>query len=384
MVGPLAVLLLLLATGCQSSSAPSTPPDSDEMDTLAPSAATAVYTIPRQTRTSLPTAATMEPTAPSIIRAPTPVVTVGPGPIYEVVFSIQLGQDGIQYRGLDVPDMEITGPNNLAVLGDGSFVLSDLIGNRLLWYSREGQFLREVDLYSLDILNVSNLRATDDELLVLEISFGVSPERYRIARLSASGDLLARYDLPHGLHLEDGLSGIGVGCNGEIFVELEGGARIYSLTETDGEYRFQFSPEGYTCEGRNYQMLLGSLAVLGDARVETGLTYRMGGLLLLQVNRDGSTYLIRDDVVTEPVITVDRTVHFMDARGRQIAVAREPIDERLYYVPGELAVGPDGEVYHLIPRREQLDIVRLNFYESLDPLIPGAQPPIVITLGEAP
>jgi len=328
--------------------------------------------------------AVTEPAGRAVQPRAAPVVTGGLGPLYDLVFSIPVGQDGVQYRGLDVPDMEITGPNNLAVLPDGAFVIADLIGNRLLWYSPAGELLREVDLYALDMLNVSHLRAAGEGLILLEVSFRVAPERYRVHRLSATGDLLASYDLPEGLHLEDGLSGIGAGCGGEILVELQGGAQVYQLVESERTYSFRYSPEGYPCDGRFYQMLLGPLAVLGEARVETTFTFGFGGLSPLQASPDGSSYVIRDDVVSDPVIVVDRTVHFMDARGRQLGVAREPIDERLYYVSGDLAVGPDGAVYHLIPRRERLDVVRLNFYEALEPFLPGARPPVIITLREAP
>lgn len=381
---PLAVttvmLFLLPLAGCQERMPPSTPSLVGEVSpTASPAARTAT---PIVSPTVIPVVTRSVGTV--LPRSPTPVVHTEPGPLYQTIFSIPIGQDGIQYRGLDVPDMEITGPNNLAVLPDGTFVIADLIGNRLLWYSPVGELLREMDLYALDILNVSHLRAADEGLILLEVSFRVAPDRYRIHRLSVSGDLLASYDLPEGLHLEDGLSGIGAGCSGEILVELEGSAQLYQLVESEGTHSFRYSSEGYPCDGRFYKMLLGPLAVLGEGRVETALTYGMGGLLLLQANPDGSSYVIRDDVVSDPVIVVDRTVHLMDVHGRQLGVAREPISERLYYVPGDLAVGPDGEVYHLLPRRDRIDVVRLNFYEALAPLFPEAQPPLVITLNGAP
>lgn len=374
------VLFLLSAAGCQGKAPLSAPqlireeasPTSSVIGTALPEASPSVAL------------GVTEPAGTAVPQRATPVVTGGPGPLYDLVFSIPVGQDNIQYRGLDVPGMETTGPNNLVVLPDGAFVIADLIGNRLLWYSPVGELLREVDLYALDILNVSHLRAAGEGLILLEVSFRVAPERYKVHRLSAAGELLASYEVPEGLHLEDGLSGIGAGCGGEILVELQGGAQVYRLFETDGTHSFRYSPEGYPCEGRFYKMLLGPLAVLGEARVESTSTFGFGGLSLLQANRDGSSYVIRDDVVRDPVILVDRTVHFMDARGRQVGVARVPIDERLYVVSGELAVGPDGAVYHLIPRRDRLDVVRLNFYEALEPLLPDAQPPVIVTLKEAP
>ena len=45
-----------------------------------------------------------------------------------------------------------------------------------------------------------------------------------------------------------------------------------------------------------------------------------------------------------------------------------------------LAVGPDGAIYALLPHRETLDVVRLVFYKTLPPLVPGAAAPLVVSV----
>jgi len=173
-VGTVALLALSVAA-CRQGGPEGLPATSEAERSLTPSLFGPVTPTARLTVT--PTVA--EPTRGPTVPWPTPAVAAGSGTLYEVVFSIPIGQDGVQYRGLDIPDMEITGPNNLAVLPDGAFVLADLIGNRLLWYSPVGELLREVDLSALDILNVSYLRAAGEGLILLEVSFRVAPERYR-------------------------------------------------------------------------------------------------------------------------------------------------------------------------------------------------------------
>ena len=53
-------------------------------------------------------------------------------------------------------------------------------------------------------------------------------------------------------------------------------------------------------------------------------------------------------------------------------MARIPIAE--YYYPSDqsVTIGPDGEAYVLLPRPDSIDIVRLNFYKELAPLVPDA------------
>ncbi|MGD0613007.1 MAG: hypothetical protein ABSB41_16035 [Anaerolineales bacterium] len=93
--------------------------------------------------------------------------------------------------------------------------------------------------------------------------------------------------------------------------------------------------------------------------------------------QDGSFYAIREDVVSESVVQVDQTVHSISVGGMQQGIARVPIAEYYYYVMRNLAVGPDGCVYALLPQPDSVHIIRLNFFKSLNPLIPDAIAPLV-------
>ncbi|MCS7011104.1 MAG: hypothetical protein NZL98_07025, partial [Anaerolineales bacterium] len=125
--------------------------------------------------------------------SPFPVIRNRPGDLYETVFTIPVGEEGVTYQGVGIPDMAITGPNALAILPDGSFVIADLVGNRLLRYDSAGQLLRTIELETIGIINVSDLRASKTELVLLEISFEDSPTRYRVNRLTFDGRLIAGY-----------------------------------------------------------------------------------------------------------------------------------------------------------------------------------------------
>jgi len=346
---------------------PAAPPPTAQLPTLAPGTPPAVL--------------------PTPISAPPPSITAHdyPGPFYEQVFSIPVGEKGVSYQGLDQPGMQITGPNALAALSDGSFVIADLPGNRLLHYSHSGERLGAIDLGALDILNVSDLVTDSRDLYVLEISLKDAPERYRVHRLSLDGKLIASYDIPAGLHLENGLSGIAVDGENRLLLEVEGGGRVYPLTGPDGGYR-PVSRGGYRYCGWQYLVEYpGAWAIprlyADGVAVETRLTQKQGGLRFLVAWSDCSFYMVREDVVgDQPAIRVDQTVHYLSAAGQQVAVARYPLDESLFTVARNLAVGPDGAIYALLPHRETLDVVRLVFYKTLPPLVPGAAAPLVVSV----
>lgn len=308
-----------------------------------------------------------------------PVIHESPRAAYETVFQIPVGEGGIAYRGLDVPEMQITGPNALAIAPDGSFFVADLVDNHLLRYSADGKLLNKIDLYSIDIANISDLVATPTELYLLEISFHVAPERYRVSRLSFDGELIAQYDVPKGYHFEEGLYGLAApGSEGEILLEFYGPSQwYYQLADLDGEYSGKV--DGIPAYGRVYHVEPGTTPAImvGDLKVESKMT--LGGLLkLLAVNPDGSFYIQREDMISDfPVIQGDITIHFMSAEGEQLGAARYPLSEWLFFVQRHVAVGPDGSVYGLLPSRETVDILRLNFYPRLVPLIPDAVEPLI-------
>jgi hypothetical protein len=322
---------------------------------------------------------TTHPSTPTFTAIPSTDIVSGEalGKLYETVLSIPAGKTGMPYRGVGIPDMEITGPNAIAVLSDGSLVIADLIDNRLWVFSTTGQLQKTFDLYSLDILNVADLQAYNNELYVLEIYLD-PPVHYRINRLSLVGDLIAYYDIPEGYYIENGLTGFMIDCAGNIFLDLAG--RLHPFPIADVTLASSSSESNYECNNKTYYMHdteRGEKPKLtaGSITLETSLTYGFGSLSLLKVLPDGSFFVVREDMINDQVIQVDTTVHYISANGEQLGIARVPVDERYYYIMRNLAVGPDGNVYCLLPTSDSLKILRLNFYKSLDPLLPRVEVP---------
>ncbi len=328
-------------------------------------------------------ASTIVPATPSLPFVPSPEIfsADATGSSYETVLSIPAGKTGLPYRGVGIPGMEITGPNALAILSDGCYVIADLIDNRLWIFGPAGEQLNTIDLYMAGIMNVSDMQVYKDEIYILEIYLN-PPLHYRINRLSVEGELKAYYDIPEGYHLENGLTGFMIDCNGKIFLDLEG--RLHPLPIGDVTLTSSPSEENYECNGKTYyvhETKLGEKPKLtaGSFTLETSLTFGFGSLSLLKVLPDGSFFVVRSDVVNDPAIQVDDTVHYFSAGGVQLGIARVPVDERYYYVMRNLTVGPDDNVYCLLPKPDSLKILRLKFYTALEPLLPGVEPPTILS-----
>jgi hypothetical protein len=74
---------------------------------------------------------------------------------------------------------------------------------------------------------------------------------------------------------------------------------------------------------------------------------------------------------------LDQTVHYISAGGIIQGVARFPRAGLYYSVRRSMAVGSGGEVFAILPRLDSLEVVRLNFYKQLAPLVQGAEMPQV-------
>lgn len=387
------IIFSLLCTGCVSPVVfPASPTNIDPT--------TDAYHIDPQECATLTPAPELSPNpAPSIIPtlelSPTsappalmsPVIHDQPGSIFETVLQIPVGEDGILYRGAGVEDMDPVGPNGLVVTPDGGFIIGDVNRNRLMRYDAAGRRLDDIDLTSLGILNISDLVGAGEALYILEISFKVLPERYRVNQLTTSGELVRQYDLPEGYHLENGLYGLEIGysATGESQVLVQSGASAGSLY-----YRIPDSvekpPEALPAlpvfgkslrrEDANPDEL--ARLVIDGQMFESRMTAG-GTIALLSARADGSLYLQREDLVARaPAITTDLTIHYISPQGEPLGVARYPLMDWYFHLWRYLTVGPDGNVYALITRENSVDVLRLNFYQYLEPIQTGAAEPVVL------
>lgn len=390
------LLILILLTSCSSK-------NSTIRKTLSPQATQAVaitptglaaktaapalklpVTLPSSTLPSPPLTPTLEPTVgPPPARAPH--IHDLPGDLYETLFSISAGTRGILKYTTPSCCANIEGPNAIAVLSDNSFLISDLLGRRLLKFDLEGRLQQTIKLYELGIGYVRDMRVKGDEIFLLETSY----QNFRVHRLTLDGKLIASEKIPYQFPvdaqkpentLEGGLTGIAIDCKGRIILEVFGGFKLFPLSEVQKQNDPNLIAQGLLCNGRRFFVSTPGLwkdpqVTAGDTIYQTKLSEGLGGLQFLDVFEDGSIYLVRDDVMPINPIKVDKTVHYIDETGVVGGVARVPLSEFYYPIMRNAAVSQNGEVFALLPRPDSLDVIRLNFYHELEPLIPGAAVP---------
>ncbi len=242
-------------------------------------------------------------------------------------------------------------------------------------YSPKGDALGVVSLAG-QVVGAGDLEVTASDILVL--SQAAMPPK--VVRLALDGTVLASYELPKGLRLEDGLSGIALGDQGEVLVEREGGAFVSQLVNVKGK----LAPkpwEGYIHRGRLYRARPADLTAAdttrgnitaGDTSIEVVVPHDLGGLRILGIGPDGSFYVIAEEVTVNGAIQVDQTVRHYSAAGELLGLARVPLAEQYTYVAQGLAVGPDGAVYALVTRPDRVEVQRLRFSKELKPILPAA------------
>jgi hypothetical protein len=337
---------------------------------------------PRPTAKKPPTNTSTSTPLPTSVFAP--VILEEPGKLYATLFTLPVGGDSmIQY--LD-SGCCVNGPNAMAALPDGSFLISDMVNeSRLLHYSPTGELINTIPLEELNILWVYSLQVRNSTLFLLARDFQDSFSVYELAldgQVKTVHAFSGKFAIGGGNLLEQGLTGMMVDCDGNILLEVEGGGALYRLADVQSHPDSTGLMNGFTCRGQLYHSRPSGPQdirqfVAGETIFSTNVTEKLGGLNLLKGFGDGSFYLIRTDVLSDSVIHVDETVHYIGADRIPQGMARLPIEEFYYpdYINSSIAVSDKGDIFVLLPRQDTISVIRLNFYQQLAPFMPGAIAP---------
>ena len=303
--------------------------------------------------------------------------------MYETVFSIPVGEDSIiQY---DFRPTSIHGPIAIAVLPDDSIMIADFAANHLLQYDQKGTLLNIIELEDLGIKNVIDLRVKGYELFLLELSY----QNYNVHQMTQDGALIISHKIPHNfpiegdnITLENSLKGIAIDCESNIILEVAAGSRLLHLADIQAQTDLASVTKGYFCDDEHYNYITPVpfqpiKFTNGDVIYETHLTTGAGSITLLDAFQDGSFYVFRGDRVKESPGQYDLTVHYIGPDGIEQGAARIPHNEFYFFPERSAAIDSHGEVFALLPRPDAIEVVRLNFYRQLEPLIPEAIVPHV-------
>ncbi len=289
-----------------------------------------------------------------------------------MVFTIPLGDQGIHYEGQDNPEMLTWGPPAFTIAPDRTFWIADTADDHILQFDNKGALLGKIDTSEF-MVGAGDIALTSREIWLLDMA-SIPP---KLARLSLDRKILNTYDLPTGLHLEDGLSDIALGGDGSLLIERMGGHALTQFISPNGEVE-QKPLEGYEFYGRVYAAHPASLSQkeasrgtiqAGEIRIDVEVTNALGGLRILHVFPDGSFLVEVVELVLDTAFRVDQKVFHYDSAGNLLGMARIPLASQYVPVAHSIAVSPEGEVYTLITRPDGGEIQRLVFYPDLPPIL---------------
>ena len=228
----------------------------------------------------------------------------------EIIFSLPVGDRGINYSGNGDPEILPGGPEALTIAPDGTFWIADTADNHLLHYSTKGELLCKIAIG--DYVNgAGDLEVTSQEIWILDMaSFPL-----KIVKISLNGKVLNIYNLPKGLQREDGTTGIFLGSDGSLLVEREGGIAVTRFISPSGKLE-QKALNGYESFGKAYSFQPGNLmskmeashgyVLFGDRQIDVDVTNNLGGLSILKIDPDGSFFIEVQEMV------IDHRLHFIN------------------------------------------------------------------------
>lgn len=286
----------------------------------------------------------------------------------QVVFSIAIGDEGVHYAGGDTPESEMWGPNSLRIGPDGSFLIADSVGGRILRYRRDGSNLSIIRVAeAVGIIDV----AADGACLYALDEAASEPV---IHRLSLDGSLQEKIPLS-GRVSGQGVSGIRVASDGGLVAETLGGAAPTRLdapmqashSATNQPLTVKLPDLNDPSADHSKGMVIGS-----QARVTVEVTNVLGGLSVIGSGPNDDFFVLVEELSNTQTLHVDQTVRHYAADGTLLGVARVPLADRLTYVAHGVAVASDGQVYTLVTRSHSADVVRLDFKPHLPAILPEA------------
>ncbi len=292
----------------------------------------------------------------------------------ELVFTVPLGTDqGIHYQGVGMQEALTWGPADMTAAPDGTFWLADTVSDRILHYDRSGKFLQGIDLLG-DAVGATDLEVQGDTVIVLDQA-SMPP---KVLAIGNNGKVQWIQEVPDEMGLDSGLSGIALGDNGELLLELVGGDQVAQLLDSAGKVSPQSPKRSYLNNGKEYSAHASGLdspspnsgtVTIGAVHVDVKVENNLGGLYLLGFDGSGGVFVVSEEVLLDGSIRVDQTITHYSGTDKVEGVARVPIADQYTYVGNGLTVGQDGFVYFLATRPDRAEVRRLTFVSHLDRIL---------------
>ncbi len=275
-----------------------------------------------------------------------------------------IGGDGVTYFRHDVP---LWGPAALIVDQTGAFWIADAAafdGPRLIRVSEDGNGVEFVTFEGTQLGGILDVASVTEGLAILNVAGEVGAS---VEIVDHRGTVTNQIPLPEqDFGISSGISGLATTPDGQLLVEMEGGARTASVDMSTGAYSFHI---GYYTDAGSYMFAYpppGATETVfraPGADIPIAAPDSLGSLAVIGVNPDGSFVISVDwmSFADSEIVDGGRQLLWYNADGTLQGIAEFPITEQAVHVEHPVVLATDGYLYGLLTRPEHVEIVRLNY-----------------------
>jgi hypothetical protein len=303
----------------------------------------------------------------------------------EIVFTIPVGTDSgeINYAGVH-EEMLPWGVTSFAVDESGKFHILDGVENHIYYYDEQGTLLSTIEL-SNEIIGATDIEVIGDNLFVLDVA-NVRP---MVHHLDSNGTIIISYPIPEYIQEKQQpgkqklvwgtISGIHVKSPDNIYVhngivtlrvaDTEATVPAYKNFQDNEGRIYKISPPNWSENPHKGEIQLVERS--GNIKeIDVSVTHALGGIRYLGDASEGEFFIVVEEVFYDGTIHVDQTVRQYDSAGELLGIARIPLNK--FYTPVEngIIIGPDDNVYALVPRSDEIEVQKLKFTNDLRTIFP--------------
>lgn len=281
-------------------------------------------------------------------------------PYYHTTARIS-NKEEIVYEGLDTAEQLPRGPVSLSITDDGNFVVANQVENSAIEIASSGEIIQKVTFKNAttigDAVKVGSeffaLDRNEEEPAILAFST-VTGETRKISNASPDAFRFTGWD------------------NGTL-----NSGDVTRLTKIDGQNvnapnaenvergdQLKISPGNpFQTEPNRFRVWRG-----GKLLVEQVTDFPVAETRIIGSTGKGDFFIMVLELVGKTSLIFDQKILRFDSEGKLLGQARIP-QEQIMPLDNDTALSADGNVFVLMPRWESLDILQLNFFEKLEPLV---------------
>ncbi|MEY4723118.1 MAG: hypothetical protein RLZZ324_631 [Candidatus Parcubacteria bacterium] len=272
----------------------------------------------------------------------------------ETLAQLTVGESGIQYANLDVPETLPVGPAGLFATRDG-FAVPDNAQGAIVLLDRQFGVRKAISFrgQTRGILSVTQ----DGEDIVALDTVSDSPKLLRFSpqgTIKSTGVSLEANVAPTGIRQDD----LG------LVLEYSGGDSLYRVVD-GGDSAEMAAIDGYTWNGVKFSVgkmvdpeLHERVIHVGEAVGLVRVPNQLGATHIVGSDGENGVYVLVEDVALTDKVTVNQSVWHLDASGKTVGVSMVPLEMAEVHMLPSVAIDGIGKPVVMVPLRASIKFLR--------------------------